>query len=459
MGRADFEGRAMKSERRHARQERRSHLKLWAFSLLVTAALFLLALQLMGPAPPKHLVLAAGPRDGVYFARAREYARRLARDGIQVQVRVTAGSIENLHRLRTGEVDLGFVQGGTASKEDRAALGSIASVFLEPLWVFTRSSGSGAGLKALRTGRIAIGAEGSGTQALARELLRTTGFLTPGGPASTARLRALGGSQAARALLAGEVDSAFFVVAPGAAYLKDLLASADLSLLTFPRQDALVRRRRYLADVYVPRGLFDLAADLPPRDLHLLAPTAALVGRKDLHPAVPALLIEAARAFHEGGSLLAAPDRFPSAQQVDVPLNEDARRYFARGPSWIYRVFPFRIASFLDRAIFLLLPLLTILFPFLKTAPPLYRWGVRRRIYRWYRGIRAVDRQTYEQAPAPALQEAYRHLERIEQEVAQVSIPLSYMEEFYNLRLHLDFVMRRLRERLVDPGEEAGRRP
>ncbi len=438
-----------------AEEERGGHVKLWAVSLLVSVVLFMVALRLMGPPPPEHLVLAAGAKDGAYYARAQQYAERLGRDGIDVEVRATAGSIENLRLLREGKADVAFVQGGTASADDRESLRTIASVFFEPLWIFHRRDRPLDGLASLRGSRIAAGVDGSGTRVLAAELLQATGAVSVDGEGPAATVLDMGGSGAVTALQANDADVAIFVVGADAAYLRPLLLSEEFALLPLPRLDALVRRRRYLADVHVPRGLFDLVRDVPSADMHLLAPTAALVGREDLHAAVAPLFIEAARTVHAAGSLLAAPDRFPSPDHVDVPLSIAARRYFDQGPSWLYRVFPFWIASFLDRAIFLLLPLLTILFPLFKTAPPLYRWRIRRRIYRWYRGIRSADRKTREESPRAVLRTELQQLERIEQEVANVSIPLSYMEEFYNLRLHLDFVMRRVRERLMKQGTES----
>jgi len=430
------------------RTQRRSMLKLWGFSLLATAALFALAFTLMGPAPPTHLVLAAGAEDGAYHRRALAYRGLLAEDGIEVEVRTTAGSVENLALLTSGEVDVAFVQGGTATKADRKTLRTMASVFFEPLWIFVRRERKVSGLATLRGLRVAIGPEGSGTRSLATRVLEATGGLADEGPGEPAAVLPLGGSEAARALLDGRVDAAFFVVAPGAPYLHDLLASPEVDLLTMPRQDALVRRHPFLAKVYIPQGLFDLVENVPAKDHHVLAPTAALVGRLDQHPAVAPLFIEAARTAHAQGDLLSAPGSFPSSQHVDLPLSDDARRYFEQGPSWLYRVFPFSLASFLDRAIFLLLPLITLLFPLLKTAPPLYRWGVRRRIYRWYRGVREADSALKPGTPETALRAHLASLGQIEREVGRVSIPLSYMQEFYNLRLHLDFVTRKLRRRL-----------
>lgn len=424
------------------RAEQRSQLFLWLGSLVVAALLFFVALRFVGPPPPKRLVLASGPADGLYRAYASEYADQLAKDGIQVEIRETAGSVENLALLSEGDVDLAFVQGGTASDVQKAELGSLGSVFLEPLWIFHRRNVDLTDLGNLAHRRIAVGPQGSGTRWLALRLLEANG-VSPGVPAGTEVLP-LGGHTAADGLLSGTIDAAFFVVGAEAPYLPALLASPDVALYSVARHEAYVRRYRFLASVLLPEGVLDLDANVPDRDERLIAPTAALVGGPELHSAIVALVIDAARRVHGPGTLLSEPGSFPSPHQVDVPLSDNARRHYEHGPSWLYRVFPFWLASFLDRAVILLLPLITLLFPLFKTAPPLYRWALRRRIYRWYGDVRKADRNTGPDATTETLDAELARLDAIEGEVANVSIPLSYMSEFYHLRQHLDFIRRRL---------------
>ncbi len=423
------------------REVRRSVLKLWLGSFLVAALVVFVALKLMGPGPPHGFRLGSGRPDGAYHRYAEAYARDLAVRGIRVELVETAGSVENLRMLEAGELDVALVQGGTASASQRESLRSLASVFMEPLWILARRDRDVHSPADLKDLRVAVGEEGSGTRDLALTLLDALG---QGEEGASPHLSPLGGHAAAEALLRGDVDAAFFVIAPGPAWLADVLASPDIVAVPIPRREALARRFPFLQTVEVPRGLLDLGRDAPPGDLELIASTAALVATRDFHPALASLLVEAAKREHAQGSLLSAPGTFPSEHYVDVPLSDEAARALSRGPSWAYRVFPFWFASFLDRAIIFLLPLLTLLFPLFKTAPPIYRWGVRRRIYLWYRDVRAVDQAIRGHVSHDELEAQQAALSRVEEEVAGVKIPLSYMREFYDLRLHLDFVRRRL---------------
>ena len=113
--------------------------------------------------------------------------------------------------------------------------------------------------------------------------------------------------------------------------------------------------------------------------------------REDLHPAIQSLLIEAALAAHGGGSLLADPGRFPTPQLSDIAISDEAKRYYDNGPSFLRRIFPYSVANFLERAWVLAIPLITLLIPLIRAAPPLYRWRIRRKIYVWYNDLRELE--------------------------------------------------------------------
>ena len=147
----------------------------WIF--LIAGIGFFIAYQFVQPAPPKTIVITTGGEAGAYYQYARRYAAILARDDITLEVRTSAGSLQNLERLTSGEVQVGFVQGGVVVPEDEQAgetdsgLMSLGSMFYEPLWVFHRGAAPLTRLTDLRGKRIAIGQEGSGVRQLAQQLL------------------------------------------------------------------------------------------------------------------------------------------------------------------------------------------------------------------------------------------------------------------------------------------------
>lgn len=415
---------------------------IWGPCIAVAVAGVLVAAWFIKPAPPRRVVFAAGPESGAYAAFARDYARTFEDVGIEFDVVPTAGTVANLELLLEGKVDAALVQGGVSSRlddEQRGRLQSVLATFYEPLWLVSRAEQPIERWSDLAGRRVAIGGEGSGTAHLAGELLK---LAVPDASRPVVVLQA--SAEALAALRAGELEALFAVVSPTAPKVLELLRDPTLHVASLDYVEAIDRRSDSLAAVRLPRGAVDLKADLPARDLDLIAATASIVVHEDTHPAVVQLLVQAAVATHAGGSLLHEPGTFPNTTMVDLPLNPEVRHYLERGPSWLQRNLPFWLASLIDRAVILAIPLMALLIPLVRSAPPLYRWRIRSRIYRWYGQIRAIDERLRHGATRQQLEDDAATLNRVDDEILEVHVPLSYMEEFYHLRLHLDLIQRRV---------------
>lgn len=432
--------------------------KRWWITLAAFSIALVAALLLVGPSCPDRIVIATGRADGAYHSNAGKYAAILKCDGVELDVHESVGSLDNIQRLERGDATVAFVQGGVADVAKHKDLMSLCSVYSEPIWVFYRRAGvAGAstnrnaspariGLQDLKGKCLAIGSAGSGTRAVAIQLLRELQVIdAPDAVSLATELKPLGGSDAADALLKGQVDAAFFVISAESPLVKRLLQSPNIELMSFERAKAFQRRFPFLSSVTLGAGVIDLRANLPPRNIQLLAPTANLVCRRDIHPALVPLLMKAAHQIHEEGGFLDEAGAFPSSRHLDMPISADARRYLRSGPSPFYKYLPFQIAVGLDRTKLFLLPLATLLFPLLKTAPPIYRWRIRCKIFKWYRGLREIDARLQKNDTAWDVSTEIDRLERMEVELSEVSVPLSYMYEFYALRMHVDFVLKKLR--------------
>ncbi len=429
---------------------RREWLRPAAIVTAVVAVVVAVAWQFVEPAPPGKVVIATGAASGAYHAVAREYAGLFEAAGFELLVRETAGSVENYALLTTPDsgVEVAIVQGGTAPEElvRSEELTALASLYLEPLWVFYRGEPGLGRLARLAGRRIAVGAEGSGSRALALALLKAGGAT---GESSGTTLVELGGDEAAAALREGSVDAALFVMAPTAPLLTELLATPGLQLMSFEQAQAHARRLRFLSPVTLYRGSMDLVRDLPHRDVQLVAPAAVLVARKKVHPAVVELLTEAALKAHREGDLLSEPGTFPSTTLTALPVNEQARYYLEHGPSFLRRVLPFWLAALVNRFVVLVVPLFMVLVPLLRLTPPLYRWSMRSRIYRWYAQLREIDERVLGTTEPEQARKDLHLIELLEHEIAGVKVPLSYMDEFYSLRLHLAYIRGRLEQSLA----------
>jgi len=402
--------------------------------ILVVVAAFVVAFQFVAPPPPDHFRIASGSKEGAYNLVGKEYATILSEQGITLEVLETSGSVENLELLQNGTADVAFVQGGVGVPSALPDLVGLASLYYEPLWIFARDGEETLVHGSLEGRVLAIGGAGSGTQALVRDLLQASGR------EDSVTLSEIGGVAAANALRADEVDYAFFVAGTRSPIVRELLQDPENALVNLQRSEAYARQFRFLSPLLLPEGALDLGRNLPRRDVHLIAPAATLVARDDLHPALIGLLLEAATRIHENGDVLAPPGTFPSNLLVEFPLSDDAKRFLKRGPSFFQRYLPFWIATSVDRLWVLAIPLLTILFPLLRIAPPVYRWRVRRKIYRWYRDLRGIEERLRDAGDAAARNALLHELERLQAEVGRIDTPLAHTEHLYHLRMHIRFI-------------------
>ena len=419
----------------------RERLVLFGPAAVITLAAIAVAYHFVQPAPPRHIVLATGPADGAYAYYGRIFRDRLAREGIDVTLESTHGAVENIERLRDHKADVAFVQGGAGENIEAPHLRSLASLYFEPVWVFVRTGAGVSHLADLRGHRVAIDAEGSGTRAIALALLADNGI--GGGDLSSARL---GGDNAARALHDSTVDAAFFVVAARAPVIHDLLGAPGIRLLSIDRAAAYRLRHRFLTAVTVPQGAADLAADLPRSDTTLLAAGANLVVRDNFHPALADLLLREARDIFGEAGLFEEAGQFPSRQYLEYPISDEARTFFNSGPSLLQRYLPFGLANSIDRFKVLLLPLITLVYPFAKIIPPAYDWRMRSRINRWYNELQAIETSTGAAVSREELARRLRELDRIESSVQRIAVPVSYGGPLYTLRLHIALLRSELRE-------------
>ncbi len=413
----------------------RDFWKVYGPLLAIALAGFVFALSLMDPAPPRVVRFAAGAPGGAYHVYAERYQRLLAEQGLDVRLIATAGSVENLRLLTEDAADVALVQGGLARPEDAGTLRSLGGLFEEPIWVFVRNGVAADTFGDLRRLRFAIGPDGSGTRAAGRDLQAEYGGEWPEG----ARLR-LTSLEAETALLAGDIDAAMFAASPEAPYIRTLLRRPDIRLMAFDRAGALARRADALSPVILLRGVVDIGADVPSRDVPLIAAIAQLTLRDDVHPAIEAVLLDAATAIHSEGSLFAEAGAFPDPAFADLPVSRQTTRFYKNGPSFLRRYLPFGVANFLDRTWVLAIPLLTLAFPLVRAAPPIYRWRVRRKIYVWYKDLRELEARGRALPDAEERARIADELEGLQVEIGQLDVPLSYTDDLYRLRSHVEFV-------------------
>jgi hypothetical protein len=311
------------------------------------------------------------------------------------------------------------------------------------VWLFYREDSAQRLLKADRLAnlsqlagwRLNIGPPGSGVPNLVKKLLDANRI-----DASTITLQQLPQTPAVVSFLGGETDALVFASAPESLMVQMLLQTPGIKLFDFAQAEAYSRRFAFMSPVTLPRGVVDLARDVPPLDVHLVAPTATLVAKQATHPALMQLFVQAAQAIHGEAGWFQRKGEFPSANNTEWPLAKEAERFYRNGPPVLQHYLPFWLANLIDRMWVALVSIIAILIPLSRVVPPLYQFRIRSRIFRWYGQLRAVEDAHGERPP----DELAKELDAIESRVENVTVPLSYADELYALRSHINLVRRRL---------------
>jgi TRAP transporter TAXI family solute receptor len=407
--------------------------------LLAVVLAFAVAYQFVRPAPPKNFVMTTGSESGAYHAFGKRYQEILARHGITLELRPSSGSIENLKRLRDDDagVEAGFYQSGTGTPAGNTGteLFTLGSVYYEPIWVFYRGGETMERLLQLRGRRIAVGPPGSGTRMLATQILAANDAVRP-----PTHLLDLAGDDAANALRRGEVDAVLFVGGAESKLVSELLASRQSRLMSFSRAAAYTRMFPFLTSVTLPQGTVDLVRDIPQADTLLLAPTANILVRDDIHPALVDLLMQAIAEVHGGPGIFQKPGEFPSVRDVTFPVSPEAQRFYKGGPPFLQRYLPFWAATLIDRIVVMLVPLIAVLLPALRFAPMLYNWRIRSRIIKWYGELKLLEIEIKEHFTPDRHEEFVKRIDELEERVNTRPIPLSFTDQLYTLRQHIHMV-------------------
>jgi TRAP-type uncharacterized transport system substrate-binding protein len=410
-------------------------------AIVVAGALYFLLV--VRPAPPESITMATGPEGSAYRVFGERYRAALARHGVELRLVPTEGGVENLQKLNdpASGVSVALAQGGLTTEGESPGLASLGTVFYEPVWIF--ANGQLVGARDLVGKRISMGRAGSGSRKLGMDLGRAVGL-----EVAEKDLVDLPQDEVPAALLDGRLDVAVIVAPWESPHLRELLADARVNALSFPRADAHVALRPYLSKVVVPQGVADLRTNRPPQDLVLVAPKTSLIVRKDLHPALQYLLLEAATQVHAGPGIFQKAGQFPSAEPIDVPLTEEARQFYRTGPPFLQRYMPFWMAVFVGRLLVILIPVVGVLLPLLRLLPVVYGWYVRRRIFRLYGELKFLEAELDASAAGFDAQSRLERLDRLEARANKLRVSTMFSQFLYTLRAHIELVRGRLEKRL-----------
>ena len=404
------------------------------FSVTATVAIVVAAgVFIVATLPPRTIVIATGPEGGTNYQLGDHYREFLAKSGIELKLMPTAGSLENLKLLRDSKsgVSVALVQGGATSGVESSGVESLGTVGYEPVWLFHRGD-VGGNLRALAGRRVSIGPEGSGARAFALDVLKRT--KTEG---TIGELLGYSPQAAAEKLIAGDIDAAFIVTGWDSPAVQALINAKGVELASFPRADAMVALYPFLTKLSVPRGIFDIAADLPPSDVVLLASKSILAVRANLHPALQYLLLAAATEIHSQSGIFQKAEQFPIAESVDLRLSAEAERFQKSGRPFLQEQLPFWFAVLIGRALLVLVPMVAVAYPIIKFLPMMYNWFMSSRIQRFYGEMRSVENTMEDHAQPLDVSAMTAKIDKLEHSAIHLRLPSSYDSALYTMRIHI----------------------
>ncbi len=417
--------------------------------LVLAATLLVLAYWWLDPNPPKRVTLATGPAQSAYEAFGKRYAKLLAAEGIEVALLPSQGSAHNLQLLREGKADLGFVQGGTSdySAADAENLTSLGSLFVEPLWLFYREPAAQKmkknvplnALVQLQGLRVNVGTPGSGVPSLMGKLLDSN-RIEP----SSLTLTTLEQTPATVAFLGGELDAIVFASAPESLMVQMLLQTPGVKLMNFPQSEAYAKRFAFLSTARLPQGVVDLANNLPPEDVSLVAPTTSLIARTTTHPALVQLFAQAGNVIHGPAGWFKSAREFPNRDNSELPISKEAERAIKNDAPLLQRYLHFWVANLIERMWLVMGIIIAIMLPLSRVVPPLYEFRVRSRIFKWYGQLRDIESRAEDSKDTAPL---FEELNQLENRAEKIAVPLSYTDELYALRNNIHLVRKKLQRR------------
>jgi TRAP-type uncharacterized transport system substrate-binding protein len=415
-------------------------------AILCALGVISLALIYFFPTPPSKIAMATSVIKGTtYDYYAQRYRERFARANVKLEFRESPGSVETLSLLQdaVSGVQFAFMYGGTWDGEHTPGLLSMGLIYNNPFWVFYSSAEPFDRLSQLKGKRIAVGPPGTAVRQAAERVLGTDGVT-----AETATFLPIAGSAAVEALRDGKVDAYWIASAPESPAVQTMLRMPNVRLMNFARAEALTRIFPDLVRLTLPQGVFDIAANIPPNDVTLIATTVRILIRDDLHPQTVSLLLQILIKEHGGPGIFQRAGEFPTQTDPEYPVAASVTDFYKNGPSLLQRYLPLWLTVHVQRAIAVLVTAIAIGIPLFNFAPKIYRWFLQDRMRKLYRRLRVVEKEMQKKLTAPQLAALQADLEAIDQ--ASEILPMRHSEVFFGLKRDIDSTRAHLASRLIE---------
>lgn len=410
--------------------------------ILLIISLFYITSKFIEPPVKRELTIAAGSKNGTYYKMAMQYKELLKEQKVELRVLETKGSLENIQLLKEKKADLAFMQNGIDELKELKNISSLGNIYYEPLWVFYKAESFDVSyLIELMSKNISVGLNHSGTSNLALKLLGANGI-----DDTNSNIVYMNSQDSKQSLLKGDIDAMFVVSSQHSKIIKELLENPSINVLNIKRAKAYSRKYAFIEALDLYEGSLDLFSNIPNSNIKLLATTATLVANNEVPHELIRIFLKQVKNQHTQKGLFQQENQFPNLLNLNININEEAKQYLSYGDNFLEKIFPYWIASNIDRLKILLIPLITLGIPLLKGFFPLYIWSMRSKIYKWYKELKKYD-SNLEENSIEELEKKLKLLNALKNEIQEeTTVTSSFMGEYYNLILHIDLIDRKIRK-------------
>jgi len=409
---------------------------------LAGVAVAWLALWYFVPAPPSSITIAAGIKGGSFSRFAQDYQRRLARHHVKLNIRHVRTEPDHLKLLadRKSGVDAAFLFGGSSNSEKSPDLISLGRINNAPIWIFYRAPEPIDRLSQIRGKRINVH---PAIYNLVSGVLAAYNVT-----ADNSKISSVPGVGMIESLKKGDLDVIFLPPQQlDSPVIQSVLHDPSIQLMNVAQAETLTRLFPNLSRLVLSQGMVDLDKNIPPNDVNLIATTNVVVVHKDLHPELIYLLAQTLQEEHSGAGVFQRAGEFPTVNDPEFEVAEEARDYYRNGPSFLHRYLPFWIVNLTKRAVAVFVTAFAIVIPLLTYTPKLYQWLLHGYLKKLYRRLRAIEGTLRTELTAPQIEVLQTDLENINR--AANLLPMRHSDAFFNLVIHIRLTRAELASRLA----------
>jgi len=223
------------------------------------------------------LSLGTAGTGGIYYPLGGAIASRLsiADDVRQYTAEVSGGSVENVNRVASGQMDIAMAIASTMYQAQRgegdftnalSELRAIAPLYANVTHILVPASSPAQSVFDFGGMRVSVGAAGSGTEQLARHVLSAHGLTY-----DDINPQYLSFAESSAALRDGAIDAAIISVGYPAAAVLEATTTSDMRLIGFSDEvlDAMYQEHPYYSEGSIPEGAYR-GMDVPIKTLAVM---------------------------------------------------------------------------------------------------------------------------------------------------------------------------------------------